>query len=375
MRIAIDVSHIQQRGAGISRYSLQMVSELVQAQSGHDFVLYGWSRKIADEELRRIVRPNVRIQTRRIPGPIKRAYWNVLQWPSLETMTGEFDVFQSADMFLPPLKKGKGIVVVHDLWFLRAPWTLPSYVVRDSRRFMKCLERASAVVVPSQTIAAELRHVLSLNKPLYVRPPSVSPLYTPKCGEDDQALLKELRIKEPYVLFVGTIEPRKNLHLLARAFLRASACIDEKCTLVIAGKRGWKSDKLMEFMQTTEVRRSVQLLGYVSDRHLAALYRHARMFAYVSQYEGYGIPVAEALTCGTPVMTSSGTACAEVAGDAALLVDPADEEAVYRALMKVLNDPSLRRDMKHRSLLRGNEIRSETTGRDLLEFYESLGVR
>jgi glycosyltransferase involved in cell wall biosynthesis len=155
----------------------------------------------------------------------------------------------------------------------------------------------------------------------------------------------------PYFLYVGTIQPRKNLERLLRAYARAAKGQAHFPQLLIAGRVGWLSEGIVALAQQLGVAGRVRLLGYVPDEHVPALLGGALAFTYVSLHEGFGMPVLEAMACGTPVLTSNTSALPEVAGDAALLVDPLNETAIAEGLLRLADDPVLRADVRARGLL------------------------
>jgi alpha-1,3-rhamnosyl/mannosyltransferase len=156
-------------------------------------------------------------------------------------------------------------------------------------------------------------------------------------------------IEGRFVLCVGTLEPRKNMVMALRAFERV-AMREPDCELLVVGPAGWRNAAFERLLERTGA--SVHLTGFVSDDDLVALYSATDCFVYPSLAEGFGLPVAEALACGAPVVTSDRTSLPEVAGDAALLVDPENEEAVTDGILRVLTSPQLRRDLRQRALER-----------------------
>ncbi|MBC7225556.1 MAG: glycosyltransferase family 4 protein, partial [Anaerolineae bacterium] len=196
---------------------------------------------------------------------------------------------------------------------------------------------------------------------------------------EDGARLREVwaryRVQPPYFLYVGTLKPRKNLLRLVRAYARflAGSGADDAPQLVLAGKRGWQYEALArEATRLGLESGQIVFPGYVADEDLPALYTGALAFVFPSLYEGFGLPLVEAMACRTPVVTSRTSACGEVAGDAALLVDPLSEEEIAAALAQVAEDGDLRAALAARGRARARDFSWERTARQVLEVLVSL---
>jgi glycosyltransferase involved in cell wall biosynthesis len=191
---------------------------------------------------------------------------------------------------------------------------------------------------------------------------------------DDEVIpvLKRHQISYPYILYVGSIEPRKNLLRLLEAY-RQLRLWSTKWRLVIIGARNyWKSSPVMDHVAEFGLEQCVRFTGYVPDEDLPALYNGADLFVFPSLYEGFGLPVLEAMACGTPVVTSNSSSLPEVAGDAALLVDPYDVEAIAAAMVRVLADPDLAEALRQKGLRRAGEFTWERTARETIAVYEQV---
>jgi glycosyltransferase involved in cell wall biosynthesis len=221
------------------------------------------------------------------------------------------------------------VVTVHDLAFLRAPDAFTRHGVRVMRRSLDRIERhADVIVCPSVATMADLEAAGIGSERLRLVPLGVDA--TVAAVDEVDRVRERHHLPPQFVLFVGTVEPRKNLQRLALAVAR----LDEPLPLVIAGADGWGG--VADALGTTPV--DARFLGFVPDRELPGLYASATVFAYPSVWEGFGLPVAEAMAQGTPVITSCGTSTAEVAGGAAVLVDPLDVDDIARGLTAALGD-------------------------------------
>jgi glycosyltransferase involved in cell wall biosynthesis len=178
-------------------------------------------------------------------------------------------------------------------------------------------------------------------------------------------------IRTPYFLYVGTLEPRKNLARALRAFASVAGALPG-CRFVIVGQRGWRYDEVLRAAAHPALRGRVELLGYVTEDSLPELYAHALALVYPSLYEGFGLPVVEAMACGTPVLTSRSSSLAEIAEGAALLVDPTDEKALADALHALATDEGLRNRLRAQGLERARAFSWERTGRETVAAYQEV---
>ena len=193
--------------------------------------------------------------------------------------------------------------------------------------------------------------------------------YTPQPEGPGGAFVKDL--PRPYVLNVGTLEPRKNLDGLLRAFAQAKKS-GVPHTLVIAGARGWGDSRLAPLLRELGIAGSVIFTGFVEDEDLPYLYAGADFFVYPSFYEGFGIPVLEAMACGTPVIASNTSSIPEVAGDAALLVDPHSDAELSASILRLAGDERLRQELRERGLSRAALFSWEKTVNETLKVYENV---
>jgi glycosyltransferase involved in cell wall biosynthesis len=302
--------------------------------------------------------PPIPVAMMPLPRPLLYEAWHWLRRPSLTWATGPVDVTWASGMVIPPATTPL-VVTVHDLDWIDNPGAFTRRGLRLFRRSLALTIRdASVVVCPSQATAdACITHGISAHR-LRVVPWSVStPLATDTAVD---AVRRRHDLRAPYVLWVGTVEPRKNLPAVVRAWRRLHEA-GSPAELVLVGPRGWSED--LDRLLGAD-RAGVHVLGFVSGDELTALYRGADVLCYPSRAEGFGLPVLEAMAQGTPVVTSVGTATAEVAGDdgrAATLVEPDDISAIATALDRIVSDPQVRDAMSHAAVQRAAGFSPERT--------------
>jgi glycosyltransferase involved in cell wall biosynthesis len=289
------------------------------------------------------------IPVRALPLPRLALYetWHALRWPAVERATGLVDVVHATAVAVPPTRAPL-VMTIHDLAFLHHPEQATRHGLRFFRRGTELARRhARLVLVPSEATAAECRDAGFEPDRLRIVPWGVDA--RPVTEADVEATRRRHGLDRPYVLFVGTIEPRKNLAGVIGAM---ASLAGRELDLVLVGPDGWNEDldARLRTLAGTGIR--VHRLGFQAPEQLPPLYGGAAAFCFPSLREGFGMPVLDAMAHGAPVVTSAGTATAEVAGDDALLVDPTDHEAIAAALASLLDDPGLAEDLRARGRAR-----------------------
>ena len=286
----------------------------------------------------------------RLPGRVAARTWVNLRRPDLPAgLLGSVDLVHATSAAIPPAGGRRLVATVHDLGFRHYPEAYPAAGRRfHERAAVVAVAEAARVLVPSAATARDLTDLYGL-EPGRV---TVTPLGAELVAHDPAAtrrLLAELGVPGPFLLAVGTLEPRKNLPRLLAAFASAADELPDH-QLVVAGPVGWGP----ALRPTDSVR--VKLAGPVDDAMLHGLYAMADGLAYPSLYEGFGLPVVEAMLHGTPVLTSDRSSLPEVAGGAALLVDPLDEGAIAKGLVRLAGDAALRARLARAGLARAERL-------------------
>lgn len=363
------------RGTGIPHYVRRIVRHLPAADPGTDYCawyldvrgLFRGRKRFSALEL-----PNLTEKASRIPSRLFQPLSWRLGFPRVEWLAGDSDLLLGTN-FLPPRtgRPERAIPVVHDLAFVRLPESAPQFDVGWRRRLERSVEAAAAVIVPSSSarddllawrpVARERVHVVHHG----VDADAYAPV--PQAGID--AVRRKFGIEGPYVLFVGGIEPRKNLERLIAAFGQ----LGTSASLVIAGGPvAWLPKAVGRIEEAVAalpdgVQRRILRTGYVAERDKIALLSGATILAYPSRYEGFGFPVLEAFAAGVPVLTSTVSSLPEVAGDAAVLVDPEDTAAIAEGLAELLGDEDLRAMLSAAGVARAARFTWERTAQRTAE--------
>ena len=312
-----------------------------------------------------------------LPWSIRTLYpaWDWFGRPRLPSSLADHDVVHATNhAAVPPVRQGQRLVVtVHDLAFERYPDLFPRRWLSLYRRGLRAaIQRADAIIVPSASVRDDLvdRTAVEAER-IHVTPLAPWERWVPaEIVDADREELADHGITPPYILAVGTVEPRKNLVRLVHAY-RQLAAQGSPQSLVIIGDDGWGADELRAELAKGGPGRVVRAEG-LSASTLATAYAGADVVAYVSLYEGFGLPVLEAMSADAPVITSNTSSLPEVAGDAALLVDPEDVGGIADALSRVLTDPALSEDLRRRGRERASQFSWAATARATLDVYRHV---
>jgi glycosyltransferase involved in cell wall biosynthesis len=329
-----------------------------------------WSRPAAPE----LSLEETAVARMTLPAKVTYPLWSTVRRPRLPTRFGDLDVVHATNhAAIPPTRAGQALVAtVHDLAFERFPELFPDRWRRLYERGVQiAIDEATAILVPSAFVRDGLRDRGADVERIRVTPLAASRLAVSERTTSDGDPPRRARPGAPFVLAVGTVEPRKNLPRLVRAFRRAVAERSLPHHLVIAGPTGWHQEELGDELRRTDDGR-VHLVGWLAGDDLDVLYRDAAAAAYMSLYEGFGIPVLDALAHGTPTLASNIEAIAEVAGDAALLVDPEDEDAIADGLVRILIDGALAADLSAKGPARAARYSWDATARATLAVYREV---
>lgn len=376
MRVGIDYTAAVRQRAGIGRYTRELVRALLALSSPYRFTLLAAIGGL--REALPALPPGGRLRTLPLSDDWLARLWHRARLPlPVELISGRVDLFYSPDFVLPPTLPGvRTLLTVHDLSFLRYPdHFVPRLVDYLSRAVPRAIARADRVLADSQATRADL--IERLGAPAEKVEVLYSGVDRRFCPTEEPGERERLRARygldgRPYVLTVGTLQPRKNHVRLIRAFARLRpAELPPGMRLLIAGGRGWLYEDVLAEVARHAGR--VEVLGFVEDEDLPALYRGASLFVFPSFYEGFGLPVLEALACGVPVVCSNASSLPEVAGDAALLVPPEDEEGWAEGMLRALTDEPLRQGIVARGLRQATGFTWERAARQLLAAFDRLG--
>jgi glycosyltransferase involved in cell wall biosynthesis len=360
MKIAIDVTGSIYEGSGVATYYRNLIPGLQNLNSRHQFIPFGYSfRRRSDLKLAAKTFP--------LPPRLMEIVWNRIHKIPVETLIGPCDIVHTWDYIQPPTKKARIVTTIHDLTPLKFPNYHPKRTVSAYQHGLNWIKKeADAVITDSYTTKVDLIEEMQIeSKKIHVVYLGVSPEFRQfhrSLAEQGPSLIERVKknygITGEYLLSVGTHEPRKNLDRVIEAF----SILKLNKNLVIAGNYGWG--------KKPQNAKGVQLIGYVAQEDLPALYAGASCFIYPSLYEGFGLPVVEAMAVGCPVVTSYKGSLAEIATDAAVLVNPEKVDAIALGIEAALHN---RKFLIEAGLKQSAKFTWEQTAIETLKVYESVG--
>lgn len=373
--IGIDYTAAHEQGAGIGRYVRELVRALavLDAQTPYRLFVAGVTRTA----LPPLPGPNFTWHPTRVTPRWFARLWHRLQLPlPVEVFTGRVPLFHATDFTLPPTLPGtRTLLTVHDLSFVRAPETatpvLKAYLDEVVPRSVR---RATHILADSQATKDDLVALYgTAPEKVTVLLGGVNAEFAPVTDSARRtAVRRQYNLPDnPYIFSVGTVQPRKNYARLIEALAQLGPAFAE-VHLVIAGGRGWLDGPIYRAVNEFGLAERVHFTGFARDEDLPALYAEAICLAYPSLYEGIGFPVLEAMACGTPVVTSAISSLPEVAGDAAILIDPYNVDELTAALRRVLEDDALRADLVARGYRRAAWFTWERAARQLRDVYQRM---
>ena len=369
MRFGVDISPLTAGRTGVGNYVFYLLKNMLSLATEDEFV--GFAATLSSLALDGL---DARLNVRHVRLPTRALYavWRRANLLPIETFAGQVDLFHATNYFVPPARKAKRVVTIHDLSFLIVPqYCSPRIVGPFSSGIAKFARESDAIIVYSESVKNDIISRLDVPES------KVSVIYLAvddafdQPAEDADWLDEMYQIRRPYILFVGMLEPRKNVPAILRAFDAVRSDVPHR--LVIVGARGWMYDEIFQLHDELGLGDRVRFIGFVPGHDkLAAFYRNADLFVYPSFYEGFGLPVLEAMKCGCPVVTSKASSIVEIAEDAALLADADDWRALAEQMMRALSDDSLREELSRKGRERAAAFSWKRAADQTLEVYRKV---
>lgn len=366
MNIAIDFTSVIYR-RGVSRYT-QNLALAVSTQKNVSLTLFGYSLRQKDKLLAAAKTiPNAKTKFLPIPTKIMEKIWD-FKLQSVQSQLPDIDIFHSWDWIQPPDKNIPIVSTIHDLSMLKFPETAHPKILSAHKKSWEILkEKKAHLIAVSRTTKNDI--VTLLGYPAYMvhvvseaLPIEFVTVANAITQDQENYIKQQLDLSKPYILFVGTREPRKNLNRLIEAWQPLAKSYE----LIIAGETGWDTSS----ETANNAKYKPRFLGRVTDAQLSVLYANAEVFAYPSLYEGFGLPILESFHHGTPVLTSNNSGMAEVAGNAAQLIDPESVASITQGLTTLLNETSQEQGKRlQRMIIRLQMYNWEQTARETIEVY------
>ena len=345
MKVCIDVQSAVSQRAGVGRYVRSLAENMGEFSEDaelslffFDFLRKGLLFEASKAEIRAV---------RWCPGRVMQRAWRSLDWPPYNWFAGPADVYHFPNFVVPPLTSGRSVVTIHDVSFLRMPETTEERNLRYLRsRIADTVKRADAIITDSHFSASEIVELLGVDPgKVHAIYPGISDDFMVPENEEVEAARGTYGLDKPYLLTVGTVEPRKNLRFLMEVFEKMTGFDGH---LVVVGAPGWKCEPILERMRSSSRASDIRYLKYVPEDKLRGLYGGAELFVFPSLYEGFGFPPLEAMACGTQVVSSTGGSLREVLDGGALLIEEGDSAEWASRVSGALDDsPSADKGREH----------------------------
>ncbi len=375
MDICIDFQAGVTQTAGVGRYTRRLIDHLgplAAADGGSTVRLFYFDFRRHAQPPRitgTVVRPS-----RALPGRWMNAAWRMISYPDFSVFAGPADVYHFPNFTVPPVRRGRSVATIHDISFLRFPqFAEPRNLRHLTAMIPRSLARADAIITISHFSATEIADALAIDPArIHVTHLGVESGFHPADAADVSAMRTALGLDRPYLLTVGTLEPRKNHAFLADVFERLGAAYDG--VLTIAGAPGWRTESILERLRQSPRAADIRILSHVPESLLPALYSGADAFLFPSFYEGFGLPPLEALACGTPVISSDGGSLPEILDTPAVVRPGTLDAGIWAAAVSDL----LRENDARRTVRRGTgrqhaaRYRWSETARRTWDIYRSV---
>lgn len=375
MRIGIDCRTILNpglgEGAGVGHYTYSLVKHLIVNDPDNTYVLF-FDNKMQDVE--EFVRPNVVIrhfaffQYKKF---LPFTYSHMLITAML--LKEKLDVFHAPANVLPLTYPKKSVITIHDLAIYKNPAWFPTQIFSTRLLVPQSLRKADHIIAVSESTKHDLKEIFGVN------PRKVSVVYEApftdllNLKDKNVDVLKKFRLTQPYILYIGSIDARKNLETLLEAYsilMKNPATRDVQ--IVFAGGKGHRHEAVLDRITQLRSSKMIRYVGYVTHNEKVALMKKAAVFAFPSLYEGFGLPVLDAMKLGVPVITSNTSSLPEVAGEAAIMVDPDDPKGLAKALQKVLTNPQVAGNMIKRGYIHAQNFDWDQAALQTLNVYQQV---
>lgn len=372
MKIAIDATILRSQNTGTGFYIINLLNGLIKYDKENEYIIFG--NKEVIEKFVFLNNKNFRIENVLFKNRIVRVLWQLFILP-FKLKKLNVNILHSTNYITPLFKFNlKFIVTIHDLTFIIFPEKF-TIVKRLFFRFMVpiFIRRADKIITVSENTKNDIIKFLKVPKEkISVTFETYNECYDSDIKkEDSKKILDKYGINKNYFLFVGMIEPRKNILSILKAFIELDEELDED--LVIVGKKGWYYREIEEFMENIKNKRlknRIIFTGFVSEKELVSIYKNAEIFIYPSFYEGFGIPPLEAMVCGVPVITSNTSSIPEVVGDAAIKIDPYNYIELKEAIKVLKHNPQKRKEMSIKGVEQSKKFSSKKFAENTINIYK-----
>jgi len=375
MRIGINIDQLFYKVAGgTGRYTYNLVKSLADVDKKNQYLLFHSRSKDKDlspaDDLTRGA--NFELKSLLLPRPLLYFFWNRARWFSADLLFGKLDLLHAPTFAIPAKGSSKLVVTVHDLAFMKFPeFYTPRSLKFHERAARIAAEEADLLIAVSHSTKQDIVSLLSVNEKR-IRVIHEGVQINTELFDKKEEVLSNYGIAKKYILCVGTLEPRKNLIRLLKAFAKLKRETGFEHRLVLVGPRGWLFEEILLECRRKEFEEDLIMTGPVPDAELSVLMSQADVFVYPSLYEGFGLPPLEAMACGTPVIVSNVSSLPEVVGEAGILIDPYDVDEMVSAMVDLLEKEDLRTGLAAKGKERAKLFSWDKAARENLDAYLSV---
>ncbi len=380
MTIGIDISLVPGSRAGVGTYSYNLVKYLAKLDSPYEYILFPFFYYIYHPEFKNATislekSEQFSYKYKNLPKNWIDYLWND-SCISKTKLLGDLDILHSTTFCTPLDFKGKLVSTIHDVSF----YTHPQYHQKANidhcmKGTVDAVRHADKIIAISEHTKTDLiKHFHCPEEKIVVTPLGYDrEFYFPVSDEVAVGdVLRKYGLTTPYIFALGTVEPRKNIDGLISAYDALPRDLKQRYQLIVGGGKGWLDDKIFQLLKERDLESRVKFIGYVEEEDLKYLYSGATCFVFPSHYEGFGLPLLQAMACGCPAVAAGNSSLFEVAGDAVLLVDSTDITTITAAIKRLLTDPKLAASLREKALLQANKFSWEDCAQKTLALYQSL---
>ncbi len=377
MKIGIDIRCLMNKNySGVAEYTYNLLDNIFKIDQTNKYFLFYNSKKDIKENLPTFDYPNVKFKGYNYPNKFFNFSLKFFNYPNIDKLLGDIDVFFTPNFnFLSLSNKPKKIITVHDLSFEIFPqffskkrilwhkFINPQKLLNSNDKIVTVSQNSKNDIINHYKIDPNKINVIhsGVDHALFKKLKNSSPKF--------QQIIKKYNLPKNFILYLGTIEPRKNIESIIEAFsLLKSNKKFQNLSLVIAGDKGWKYKKVFDFAKKSLYQNEIKFIGYVDRQDKAYLYNLAKIFIFPSYYEGFGLPILEAQACGTPVITSLNSSLNEVGDDSAYLINADQVSQVKSALFKLLSNNNLAQEYSQKGLVNSQKFTWQQTAKKTLKY-------
>jgi len=351
MNIGVDIRPLMSKvRTGVGEYTYELLNAVFEIDKNNNYFLFYNSYNDVSDCIPKWQKDNVKLISTHWPNKLFNGLSLCVEQPKLDKLLGrKIDLFYSPNLnFTAVSKKCKLVLTVHDISFTLFPnfFTLKQRlwhkVIRPKKQFL----RANMIIVPSANTKRDLSDYYGVN------PEKIKIIYPGlSLQKTENDISKKYNLPQKYFLFLGTIEPRKNITGMIDAFEKCYSSLKNPCSLVIAGAGGWKNKEVYQRAAASPIREKIKIIGYIQPEEKYSLYSKAEIFIYPSFYEGFGFPVLEAMSAGVPVITSNRSSLPEIGGQAVYYINPNNPLSIAEGMTRIANNENIGRFFKEKGLI------------------------